>query len=88
MSDNHTKYLERLCRICGMILTGRVVYNVEKFIARLENVYASKFNFDLQNIHPHNFCRSCYVTLTNVETRNPIRVCHITQTLVKLAIYL
>ena len=36
MSDNHTKYLERLCRICGMILTGRVVYKVEKFIARLE----------------------------------------------------
>lgn len=50
--NRHTQNLANLCRICGNLLTGKVKHDVKEHASRLEKVFSSKFELDLEQIHP------------------------------------
>ena len=61
--------LSKLCRVCGNILTGRVIYHVKEHYLLLQNAFLENFEADKTNIHPQNFCQSCFSTMKNCEDR-------------------
>ena len=61
--------LSKLCRICGSILSGRVIYLVKEHYLWLKIVYKENFEEDKIDMHPQNFCHSCYATMTNCKDR-------------------
>ena len=68
MADQlHHLNLHKLCRICGALLTGRVVYQIEHYTERLEKAFRSKFSSDTEDIHPKRFCNNCYCKMVNTE---------------------
>ena len=74
MAEKLTSVLpvDKLCRICGNILSGRVVHNVNEHLEQLKHVYKEDFSLDSAHIHPKSFCHSCYSTALNCNMRGSV----------------
>ena len=58
-------YVERLCRVCGSMLSSSSRYEVCSFTSQLEQV----FKVDFTGEGPTSFCIKCYDSLSNYELR-------------------
>ena len=60
-SPSHIQNVNIVCRIYGLQHTSR-----------LNNVFSSNFELDMENIHPPRFCNVCYATLLKTEKRSSV----------------
>ena len=58
--EEHLFYLQRLCRICGEILSRRVTYLVSDHLEELTALYKVHFAGDTSGKEPSSFCNTCY----------------------------
>ena len=66
--SSHQSNLQRLCRVCGSILTGRK-HDVKEYLIRLAATFQIDFGSDSIFIHPTHFCHQCYAAMPNSEKR-------------------
>ena len=69
--EEHLFYLQRLCRICGEILSGRVTYLVSDHLEELTELYKVHFAGDTSGKEPSSFCNTCYSRVKNSSKFTP-----------------
>ena len=66
--DQHIKYLKKLCRLCGGILSKDPV-PVCKFIMQAKTAFHIDLSDDKPEVHPPMLCMRCYTIARNVNER-------------------
>ncbi len=69
-STEHLACLEKLCRVCGTILTQRVTYQCERFCTRLWAALKVNTDKDDPEVHPPKMCNNCYRQMTRTEQKS------------------
>ena len=60
--------LQRLCRVCGSILTGRK-HLIKDQIEQLKTVFRTDFTDDTLAVQPENVCHQCFAAMSNSKKR-------------------
>ena len=63
----HEEAMNRLCRICGTLITDKIFYNVTKNKMLIINGLKSENLEMVENVHPTKYCRKCHLALKNRE---------------------
>ena len=63
----HEEALDRLCFVCGEIITQEKFYEVEEYIELLSKGLKCEL-FTMPGVTPSHFCRKCHSAVTSVAT--------------------
>jgi hypothetical protein len=66
----HEEAMQRLCMICGELLTGRVNYFVYKYIDKIKTFFNLQELVLIENVHPKGFCNKCYSAISIYSVKN------------------
>ena len=64
--NHHEEALDRLCFVCGELLTGAVLCSVAKHLQYLSQGLKRQSLAIAPGVTPHNFCRKCFSSLSHV----------------------
>ena len=62
----HEEALDRLCFVCGELISGARFYVVERYLDFLSRGLTCPSLFSIPDITPYNFCRKCHSSLSLV----------------------
>ena len=69
----HAEALERLCFVCGELVTPGCLYSVDKFIDVLCEGLKCESIFSMPGVTPCHFCRKYYSAMKHVATGRTIQ---------------
>ena len=69
---DHQHNLEKLCRVCGKILSEKDSYNIKRDLKTIQDCFRSNFILDNPEIHPQILCNVCYSSMIKVSSRGSV----------------